>query len=134
MWRSNPNLVVSLFSFDIFRAFDQVFYKKMIYNMKAQAMPHWIIQFIKFFFEDWTTKLLIGGYMAQTMQINICIPQSSILSLILFLFFICTLLPELQRGTILAFGFVNNSNILTYNKTIEENCKALKKAHEVYIV
>ena len=51
---------------------------------------------------------------------------------ILFLFFACTLLPELQGGTTTAFGFVNDSNILTYSKTTEENCRALERAHKVY--
>ena len=44
------------------------------------------------------------------------------------------LLLELQKGTTLTFRFINNSNILTYSKTIKENCKALKRAHKVYTV
>jgi len=32
------------------------------------------------------------------------------------------------------FGFVNNSNILTYNKTIEENYRALERVYKVYII
>ena len=52
---------------------------------------------------------------------------------ILFLFFACTLLLELQGGTTLAFGFVDDSNILTYSKTTEENCRALERAHEICI-
>jgi hypothetical protein len=57
----------------------------------------------------------------------------SALSPILFLFFACTLLPELQGGTTTAFGFVDDSNILTYSKITEENCRALERAHKVYI-
>jgi len=33
----------------------------------------------------------------------------------------------------MAFRFVNNSNILTYSKTIEENYRALERAHKIYI-
>jgi len=103
----------------------------MIHNMKAQAVPHWIVQFTKSFFKDWTTRLLIGGYMAQIMQTNTNIPQNSALLLILFLFFACTLLLELQGGTTSAFGFINNSNILMYSKITEENCRALKRVYKV---
>jgi len=74
VWRSNPNLVVSLLSLNISGAFDQVSHKRIIHNMKAQAVPYWIIQFTKSFFKDWTTRLLIKDYMAQIMQINIGIP------------------------------------------------------------
>ena len=31
------------------------------------------------------------------------------------------------------FGFVNNFNILIYSKTIEKDCKALERAHKIYI-
>ena len=47
-------------------------------------------------------------------------------------FFVCTLLPKLQRGITSAFRFINNSNILMYSKIIEENCKALKRAYKIY--
>ena len=52
--------------------------------------------------------------------------------LILFLFFTYTLLPELQGGTTTAFRFVDDSNILIYSKTMEENCRALERAYKVY--
>ena len=52
---------------------------------------------------------------------------------ILFLFFACTLLLKLQKGTTTAVRFINNFNILIYSKTIKKNCKALKMAYKVYI-
>ena len=42
-------------------------------------------------------------------------------------------LLKLQKGITSAFEFINNFNILTYSKTIEENCKALKRAYKVCI-
>jgi len=32
----------------------------------------------------------------------------------------------------MVFGFVNNSNILTYSKTTEENYRTIERAHKVY--
>jgi hypothetical protein len=103
----------------------------MIYNIKARAVPAWIVQFSKLFLQDQTTRLSLGGYIARVIKIDIGILQGSALSPILFLFFACTLLLELQDGTTSAFRFVNNSNIITYSRTIEENCRALEQAHEV---
>jgi hypothetical protein len=65
------------------------------------------------------------------MKTDTGIPQGSALSPILFLFFACTLLLELQDRTTSAFRFINDSNIITYSCTIEENCRALEQAHEV---
>ena len=74
VWRSNPNLVASLLSLDISGAFDRVSHERMIHNMKAQAVPHWIVQFTKSFLKDRTTRLSIRGYMAQIIQTNTSIP------------------------------------------------------------
>ena len=52
VWRSNLNLVVLLLSLNISRAFNRVSYKRIIYNIKAQAVPYWIVQFIKSFLKD----------------------------------------------------------------------------------
>ncbi|KXL44914.1 MAG: hypothetical protein FE78DRAFT_540515 [Acidomyces sp. 'richmondensis'] len=35
----------------------------------------------------------------------------------------------LEEGPITALGFVDNTNILTFRKTIEENCQRLEAAH-----
>ena len=61
---------------------------------------------------------------------NTGIPQGSTLSPILFLFFASTLLPTLQEGRTRAMGFVDDSNILTYSNSTEENCRQLEAAHQ----
>ena len=45
--------------------------------------------------------------------------------LLLNFYFIYIFLLKLQRGTITVFRFINNSNILIYNKAIKENYRAL---------
>ncbi|KAF2182934.1 hypothetical protein K469DRAFT_584835, partial [Zopfia rhizophila CBS 207.26] len=49
------------------------------------------------------------------------------LSLILFLFFILELLEEFQRadGDTLAFGFINNTNLILWGNSAAENCQRL---------
>lgn len=58
------------------------------------------------------------------------IPQGSPLSPILFLFFASTLLPMLQTANSTAVGFVNDTNILTWSNSTEENCRNLERQHE----
>ena len=40
VWRSNPNLVALLLSLNISGAFNRVSHKRIIYNIKAKAIPY----------------------------------------------------------------------------------------------
>lgn len=48
----------------------------------------------------------------------------------LFLFFASNLLDELNQGNTTAYGFVDDTNILTYSRSTEENCRALEAAYD----
>jgi len=85
--------------------------------------------FVQSFLRDRTTCLKLGEYKDQPRPQLTGIPQGSILSPILFLLFASTLLPMLEEGHTTALGFVNDTNILTYGKTTEENCQRLEAAH-----
>ena len=60
------------------------------------------------------------------------IPQRSPLSPILFIFFIMELLEKFQHvgGETLAFGFLDDTNLVTWGDSAEENCRRLERAHE----
>jgi hypothetical protein len=60
------------------------------------------------------------------------IPQGSPLSPILFLFYISDLLNEFQdpQGDTLGFGFVDDTNLITWGASAEDNCRKLTAAHE----
>jgi len=59
------------------------------------------------------------------------ISQESPLSPILFLFFISELLATFERpeGETMAFGFVNDTNLVTWGTSAQTNCHRLKSAH-----
>ncbi len=67
-------------------------------------------------------------------KINANILQRFFISLILFLFFNVSLIKKCKalRIKIKVFNFVNDINILTYNKFIEEICRTLSRMHDVY--
>ncbi len=67
-------------------------------------------------------------------KINADILQRFFISLILFLFFNASLIKKCKalRIKIKVFNFVNDINILTYNKFIEEICRTLSRMHDVY--
>jgi len=67
-------------------------------------------------------------------KININISQKFLISSIFFLFFNASLIEKCKalKIKIEMLDFVNNINILAYDRFIEEICKTLSRMHNVY--
>jgi hypothetical protein len=129
IWENNPKMVASMLCLDISGAFDNVSHQRLIHNLKMKGFPPTITGFVQSFLQDRTTYLKLGDYKDQVRPQPTGIPQGSTLSPILFLLFSSTLLPTLEEGPTTALGFVDDTNILTFGKTTEENCQRLEVAH-----
>jgi len=66
-------------------------------------------------------------------KINANISQKSFISLILFLFFNASLIKKCKalKIKIEVLDFINDINILVYDRFTEEICKTLSKAHDI---
>ncbi len=66
-------------------------------------------------------------------EINADISQRFFISLILFLFFNASLIEKCEalKIKIKVLDFINDINILTYNRFIEEICRTLSRAHDI---
>jgi hypothetical protein len=133
VWAKDEKLVASLLSLDISGAFDNVSHERLLHNLRIAGIPVWMVQYIRSFLSDRTTYLTLGTYKDRTRPVTTGIPQGSTLSPILFLFFASTLLPKLNSGPTSAVGFVDDTNILTFSKSTEANCRTLERAHETCI-
>jgi len=71
--------------------------------------------------------------MSDMREINANISQRFFISSILFLFFNASLIKKCKalKIKIEVLNFVNNINILVYNRFIEEICRTLSKAYNV---
>ncbi len=65
-------------------------------------------------------------------EVNADIPQEFLISLILFLFFNASLIEKCEALKIKleVLDFVDDINILVYDRFIEEICKTLSKTHD----
>ena len=133
VWAKDDKLVATLLSLDISGAFDNVSHERLIHNLRNAGIPGWTAQYIRSFLSDRTTFLTLGTYQDKTRQVSTGIPQGSTLSPILFLFFASTLLPQLNAGSTSAVGFVDDTNILTFGRSTEANCRTLERANELCI-
>jgi hypothetical protein len=130
VWANDPSLVASMLSLDISRAFDNVSYERLIHNIQDARLLQWVAEYIRSFLTNRTTTLVLGTYEDRVRSTMSGILQSSTLSPILFLFFASTLLLQLNAGATTAIGFVDDTNILTFSRSTEANCRVLERANE----
>jgi hypothetical protein len=63
VWRTNLKMVASMLSLNISGVFNNVSYKRLIYNLKMKAFLPSIIKFIQSFLQGRTTCLRLGEYL-----------------------------------------------------------------------
>jgi len=76
--------------------------------------------------------ITIDDYMMMKRSVNINISQDSLLSSILYLFYNADLLKACDniRLKISFTNFINDVNILTYEKFMKRNCKVLSEIYD----
>jgi hypothetical protein len=131
-WKARPGCVASMLCLDISGAFDKVSHERLLWVLRKKGFPPWITTFVKAFLSDRRSKITFSGYTSEWIPANTGIPQGSTLSPILFLFYISELLEDLMRpnSDTVAMGFVDDTNIITWGASAQENCIRLEQAHD----
>ena len=115
-------------------AYDHVSHARLLHNLKKRKISNWIIQWVKSFLKERRSSIAFEEKTSAVSMINAGVPQRFPVSLILYLFFNADLLDicEQQKRKTTSIEFVDDVNVLTYSTSTEENCKTLKKLHEVF--
>jgi hypothetical protein len=123
--------VATLLSLDISGAFDTVNPIRLLDTLRKKRLPPWIVRFTKAFLMDRTASLVIQGHETASQRIPGGASQGSPLSPILFLFYNAELLEICNRPKegISGMGFVDDTHILAYGKSTEDNCRRIELAH-----
>ncbi len=124
--------VVSVLGLDLAGAFDNVSRERLLWLLQKKGFPEWTTQFILSFLTGRRTRFAFNDYRSNWYDTETGIPQGSTLSPILFLFFVSELLEEFQdvKNGLLGFGFVDDTTLMAWGQSAQENCQRLTQAHE----
>ncbi len=133
VWDCKIKYIAFMLSLNIIKAFNQVLHIRLLHTLKMKRTSDYIIKWACSFLENWERLLRFDEQMSDMRKINANISQRFFISSILFLFFNASLIEKCKalRIKIEVLNFVNNINILAYDRFIEEICRTLSKAHNV---
>ncbi len=132
VWNDIRRRVVSLLSLNKKSAFNNVAHSRLLHDMKKRKVLRLFLEFVKNFLRNRCIMITINDYMMMKRSVNVDISQDSLLSLILYLFYNMNLLKACDdiKLRISFTDFVNDVNILTYEKFMKHNCKVLSKIYD----
>ena len=110
---------------DVAGAFNNVHYNRLIHNMKMRRFPQQLAKMVQSFLTERTTQLRFNGETSNSMNIEVGIPQGSLLSPILFMIYNAELL-EIPKTPDLGLGFIDDIACGVSGKSVRQNTKKLK--------
>jgi hypothetical protein len=133
VWKQKTNRVITLLSLNVANVFDTMSHVRLIHDMKKRKISRWIIDWINNFLFHRFTIFAVNQRMIESFSIQIEISQKFSFSSILYLFYNIDLLKMCNKfETNTKFlEYVDDVNILIYEKSIEENCRNFEKMHKL---
>jgi hypothetical protein len=133
VWKQKTNRVIILLNLNVANVFNTMSHVRLIHDMKKRKISRWIIDWISNFLFDRFTILAVNWRAIESFSMRIEISQKFSFFSILYLFYNVDLLKmcnKLETNTRF-LEYVDDVNILIYEKSIEENCRNLEKMHKL---
>ncbi len=133
IWKRKTNWMIILLSLNVASVFDIMSHVKLIHDMKKRKISNWITDRISNFLFDRFTILAMNWRMIESFSMQIEISQNFSLFSILYFFYNVDLLKMCNKfETNMRFlEYVDDVNILIYEKNINENCQNFEKVHKL---
>ncbi len=132
IWSDIRRRVISLLNLNEKNMFNNVTHSKLLHDMKKRKVLRLLLEFVKNFLRNQCIMITINDYTMMKCSMNINILQDSSLSLILYLFYNVNLLKACDNIRLKTSftDFINDVNILIYEKFIKCNCKVLSEIYD----
>ncbi len=133
VWDCEIRYVIFMLSLDITEMFDHVSHIRLLHTLRMRRTSNYIIKWTCSFLKDRESLLTFNEQISAMQQVNADILQESLISSILFLFFNASLIKKCEalEIKIKVLDFINDINILIYDKITESICKTLSQAHDI---
>ncbi len=133
VWSCEIKYVIFMLSLNVVEAFDQVSHVRLLHTLKMKKMSSYIIEWTHSFLKNREMLLIFNEQMSDMHKINADILQKFLISSTLILFFNASLIKKCKalKIKIKVLDFINDINILVYDRFTEEICKTLSKAYDV---
>ncbi len=132
VWSDTRRRVISLLSLNEKSAFNNVTHSRLLHDIKKRKVFRLLLEFVKNFLKDQHVMITIDDYTTMKRSVNINILQDSLLLSILYLFYNADLLKacdDIRLKTSFT-DFINDVNILIYEKFMKCNCKVLSEIYD----
>ncbi len=133
VWDCEIKYIVFMLSLNIAEVFNHVLHTKLLHTLKIKRTSNYIIKWTRSFLKDKESLLTFNEQISVMWWVNTDISQRFFISLILFLFFNASLIKKCKalKIKIEVLDFVNDINILIYDKITELICKLLSWAYNI---
>ncbi len=133
VWKQRTNRVITLLSLNVANVFNTMSHVRLIHDMKKRKISRWIIDWISNFLFDRFTTFAMNRRVIESFSMQIEISQKFSLFSILYLFYNVDLLEMCNKfkTNTRFFEYVDDVNILIYEKNIEENYRNLERMHKL---
>lgn len=127
--------MASLLLLDVSGAFDDVSYKRLLYNLRKRKVDKDTVRWIASFLSDRHAHIMVDGFKSKDYAINTGISYGLSLSPMLYLFYNADLIEQCNEQTdAMLTGYIDDVAILAWEKTTERMCEilgtVLKKAQQ----
>ena len=129
IWNEQKKKMTSFLSLHVNEIFDNMSHFRFLHNIRKRKISNKLLKWMKDFLKNRNITLIIEKYTQTKCRINMNISQNFSFFSILYLFYNVNLLKTCENVK-LRFNvtdFVNDINILIYNKFVKRNCDVLKK-------
>ncbi len=133
MWDCKIKYVIFMLSLNVVETFNWVLHIRLLHTLKMRKTLSYIVKWERSFLKNREISLIFNEQMSIMCEINTDISQEYFISSIFFLFFNVSLIEKCEalRIKIKVLNFINDINILIYDKFIEEICKILSKTYNI---